>query len=562
MGEGMGMESGKKLNKFVFLLLLWMFSNQAFAAGALNQAFAAGLLCRTSAAGVSEHALAVGFSGQVSAAGVSGKQGPACFAKDGEVYLIRSADELRQLALLVNENREVEPGVAAQTASYRLTADLDLTKYCENDGGWEPIGRKGHMDENEEYVEGGCFNGTFDGGNHVITGLYINRPDEQAQGLFGCREDLRPSGYPYMVDRSSDEFLEKVETEIKNLYIKDCDVTGSYGQGAVMGCLWNFFQEDYGEINLYNCHVTGKVTSYGTGGGVGGTVTSVKNSSFQGTVDSMGQAGGIAGEAYYIDGCYMRGNVSGSGNVGGIGGMAVCVRNCYSMGTVDGYNSVGGITGMGACITGCYTRTDVAGYVRTGGMIGEIQSMAVRVPEGASSAVRIRNCFMGGRKITRVEKTDKEIFQDTRDHNGYIYGFPGAGIDRGEGERVWLYRSDAKAEGFDSGFYEYLCTPVDWTWCDRERWEEILLSEDARWEDIWAETADNTYPRLKWEEENLFAHTVTVMVREGDSLSLLAMRLLGDGDRWGEIYERNRAVIGEDADLIAPGTELEVEVRK
>ena len=51
------------------------------------------------------------------------------------------------------------------------------------------------------------------------------------------------------------------------------------------------------------------------------------------------------------------------------------------------------------------------------------------------------------------------------------------------------------------------------------------------------------------------------MVREGDSLSLLAMRLLGDGDRWGEIYERNRAVIGEDADLIAPGTELEVEVR-
>ena len=72
MGEGMGMESGKKLNKFVFLLLLWMFSNQAFAAGALNQAFAAGLLCRTSAAGVSEHALAVGFSGQVSAAGVSG----------------------------------------------------------------------------------------------------------------------------------------------------------------------------------------------------------------------------------------------------------------------------------------------------------------------------------------------------------------------------------------------------------------------------------------------------------------------------------------------------------
>ena len=497
------------------------------------------------------------FSDQALAAGVSETQGPACFVKEGDVYLIRSAAELKYLAVLVNENREVEPGAAAQTASYLLTADLDLTEYCKDGEGWEPIGRKGYMDETGAYVEGGCFNGTFDGGNHVITGLYINRPDEQAQGLFGCREDLRPSDFPYTADKNSDEFQAKAETEIKNLYIKDCDVTGGYGTGAVMGCLWNFFQEDYGEIHLENCHVTGTVMSYGTGGGVGGIVTTVKDSSFQGTVNSMGEAGGIAGEAYYIDGCYVRGEVSGSGNVGGIGGMAVCVRNCYTMGTVTGYNSVGGITGMGACITGCYTRTDVAGYVRTGGMIGEIQSMAVRVPEGASAAARIQNCFMGGRKITRVEKTDKEIFQDRKAHNGYIYGFPGAGIDRDE-QRIWLYRSDAEADGFDSGFYDYLCTPVEWTQFDQARWEEILLAEDAQWEDIWAGTAADTYPRLKWEEENLFAHTVTVMVQEGDSLSLIARRLLGNGNRWGEIYEGNRAVIGPDANLIGPGMELDV----
>lgn len=48
-----------------------------------------------------------------------------------------------------------------------------------------------------------------------------------------------------------------------------------------MGCLWNFFQEDYGEIHLENCHVTGTVMSYGTGGGVGGIVTTVKDSSFR-----------------------------------------------------------------------------------------------------------------------------------------------------------------------------------------------------------------------------------------------------------------------------------------
>ncbi len=481
----------------------------------------------------------------------------ACFAREGSVYLIQSEEDLRKLALLVNENQEVEPGVPAQTASYLLTTDLDLREYCKDPEGWEPIGRAGHMDSAGVYVEGGYFNGSFDGGNHVITGLYINRPQEQAQGLFGCREDLRPTDFPYSVDMESPSFREKAETTIKNLYIKDCDVTGGSGTGPVMGCLWNFFQEDFGEINLTNCHVTGKVTSYGTGGGVGGIVSAVKDSSFQGTLTSLGSAGGIAGEAYYIDRCYMRGTVTGSGYVGGIGGMAVCVRNSYSIGAVEGYNSVGGITGMGACITGCYTRTDVAGYVRTGGMIGEIQSMAVRVPQGASAGARIRNCFMGGRNITRVEKTDKEIFQDPRDYNGYIYGFPGAGIDR-DPVQVWLYRRDVQVEGFDTGFYRYLCTAIDWREFDQEQWESMLLPEDTLWEDSWAETPSNTYPRLKWEKDNLFARTTTVMVREGDSLSRIARKLLGDGNRWTELYRENQTVIGEDADLLEPGMELEV----
>ena len=48
------------------------------------------------------------------------------------------------------------------------------------------------------------------------------------------------------------------------------------------------------------------------------------------------------------------------------------------------------------------------------------------------------------------------------------------------------------------------------------------------------------------------------MVQEGDSLSLIARRLLGNGNRWGEIYEGNRAVIGPDANLIGPGMELDV----
>lgn len=140
----------------------------------------------------------------------------AAFQKEGQIYLIQSAKDMRTLAQLVNKNEEVEPGVKANTASYRLTRDIDLSAYCTGEGGWEPIGYRNYEDdsledilwnkieesgEGEEYwatyeaTDAGYFNGTFDGDGHVITGLYINRPEEQAQGCSGreriCVEKIR-----------------------------------------------------------------------------------------------------------------------------------------------------------------------------------------------------------------------------------------------------------------------------------------------------------------------------------------------------------------------------------
>ena len=44
----------------------------------------------------------------------------------------------------------------------------------------------------------------------------------------------------------------------------------------------------------------------------------------------------------------------------------------------------------------------------------------------------------------------------------------------------------------------------------------------------------------------------TVTVKEGDSLSKIAKRELGDADKWHAIYEANRDKI-KDPDLIHPG---------
>ena len=50
----------------------------------------------------------------------------------------------------------------------------------------------------------------------------------------------------------------------------------------------------------------------------------------------------------------------------------------------------------------------------------------------------------------------------------------------------------------------------------------------------------------------------TYVVKSGDSLSEIAQREMGDGDRWNELYEANKAAIGDDPDLIQPGTELTI----
>lgn len=47
-------------------------------------------------------------------------------------------------------------------------------------------------------------------------------------------------------------------------------------------------------------------------------------------------------------------------------------------------------------------------------------------------------------------------------------------------------------------------------------------------------------------------------VKSGDSLFLIAKKNLGDGNRWREVYEKNKTVIGANPNLIKPGQVLQV----
>lgn len=48
----------------------------------------------------------------------------------------------------------------------------------------------------------------------------------------------------------------------------------------------------------------------------------------------------------------------------------------------------------------------------------------------------------------------------------------------------------------------------------------------------------------------------TYTVKPGDYLSAIAQQYLGDGNRWPEIYDLNRDLIGPDPNLIHPGQVL------
>ena len=49
----------------------------------------------------------------------------------------------------------------------------------------------------------------------------------------------------------------------------------------------------------------------------------------------------------------------------------------------------------------------------------------------------------------------------------------------------------------------------------------------------------------------------TYVIQVGDSLSKIAKELLGDANKWKEIYEANKDVI-KDPNVIEPGTEIDI----
>ncbi|MCI7692692.1 MAG: hypothetical protein MSR67_09985, partial [Oscillospiraceae bacterium] len=216
-------------------------------------------------------------------------------------YQIKTAEELALLAKKVNAGE-----TSYASAYYRLTADIVLNESLEDTPNeWTAIG-----------TDATPFTGKFSGDGHTISGIVINKSDEDYQGLFGYSTGT-----------------------IMNVGVINSSISGSWYVGGVCGI---------NDGTITNCYSTGAVSG-------------------------SWYVGGICGENYgTIENCYSTGTVSGTGGfVGGVCGLNTgTIENCYSTGAVSGLDySVGGVCGYDnyGTITNCYYDTD---FCSVGGIDG------------------------------------------------------------------------------------------------------------------------------------------------------------------------------------------------
>ncbi len=273
---------------------------------------------------------------------------PFRIATLGDLLLMRSA--VNNDASLTTPNGNL---VQAKSASYLLTADLDLSPLCsaETEENWEPIGL--FKEDNT-----GEFSGSFDGGGHEITHLYYFGYD-LGIGFFGTMSgnvrNLTISGE--IRDYNSDTGLLAGSVTGK-AQLENCVSRGSVDGTSCVGGLAGRCQ---GQVRY--CRNEADVNGGSLVGGLAGLASFayISHCTNAGSVVGIvSQTGGVAGcvDATRIYDCTNTGNVTGTGRlVGGIGGyfkQGGKVLNCINYGSVKGSEMVGGIGGLESSIAVAY----------------------------------------------------------------------------------------------------------------------------------------------------------------------------------------------------------------
>lgn len=298
-------------------------------------------------------------------------------------YLIFYAEQLSQVRNFLNK----------EGVYFKLMLDIDLSDWISENApkeGWQPIG-----------TGSSPFLGVFDGNNHVISGLIINRPSSDNVGLFGMTGHW-DGGETTAIIRNV-----KIEGSIK----------AKSSAGGFSG---------YANSTLFeNCSSSMSIVSKGCSGGIVGTSNrgcSFNSCTFNGAnISGTEYVGGIVGKQYdgsdNISLCSVNSTITGTNYVGGLvgGGEANStsvnyIKKCKVNADIVGNNHIGGVIGdtKNTTIDSCFCSINIIAtgdYV--GGLIGSFN-------QGLES--HIRYCSVTGH-ISAVNYTGGLIGFSSRDDN-------------------------------------------------------------------------------------------------------------------------------------------------
>lgn len=274
-------------------------------------------------------------------------------------YTISSASALAGVAELVAQGNNFDG------KTFTIGANIDLDAHL-----WTPIGVNVSLP----------FSGAVDGGNYVISNLWVNLPNSGFAGLFG----------------------QVASGSLANIKIDTASITALDTAGVLVG---NFSTSS----TMENCHVTNASVigdannnnSYNIGGLVGGLLisSSMTKCSFNGAVVGYSQIGGVVGSAWdttSITESYSKGSVSGGFLIGGVVGYCTMsftpnsnniVDNCYSRSNITAsFGRAGGIYGgsdSNLILYNSYATGTVTAPEFAGGVIGA----------WGTGSIIVENCF-------------------------------------------------------------------------------------------------------------------------------------------------------------------------
>ena len=372
-------------------------------------------------------------------------------------------------------------GCAATCTGYELDADLDFNTDTGSDSGgaavidaaddyhnlgsgWEPLGDSGPNP----------FRTTFEGNNHTISNLFINRTGSSDNyiGLFG----------------------QLGGGSVRRVHLVDANVTGNNDVGALVG------------------HIT---------------LGTVSHSSSSGAVSGVGKVGGLVGAINSNSGTveYSRSSavVTATGiSVGGlVGSSSGRVRASYATGAVTGLGDVGGLSGYSSTsfyavyATGAVTATGVSN-ASAGGLVGgseggiyaSYSTGAVTSASGHAGGLLKPSGSGASVGHSYWDVTTTSIADDNN-------------ADTGEGKTTLQLQSPTQTNGY-AGIY------ANW---------DIDVDSDSNVDDPWDFGTASQYPALKADSDGDGRATAYEFGRQGRSAPAITVDYDDDDDGLIEVVD-------------------------